>query len=491
MTLTLVACKNPVPGEMPDSYGKNETDDGTSDTLNFYIITGSATSELAKKTVPQNINNHLKEAYNIELNIVFCSQEEYDSKVIAAASNTNPENVADIVLINSYNLFKELYEDDTLLNLTEYYYSDEFRTIQSIVDAKLLEASIVPEYNGVKMVNHYYTVPNTHRIGQYEYIVINKSIARDILHFGDSEIEAMTTLASLEVLQERMTQYCSANGNDYLSMYNDTVKIVKGNYELKKLLEHGVFTYSKEADEAIDPSQPATHYANISSYPTVDREEAFSAAFAIVKNPEHDTAKDKERADMLDHYMNCMTIIYALNTDAEFKNILQYGYVGTNYTVVRDAETNEATNHINLVRSETVTYEMNNLYTGNPYIAYYCEEYGWDENTRSYTRSQNEESVIASEIKTEYEFTAVDYLMTELVKSTSNSATFIILPTFTAAKYSDVSVSCELSANDYYTLSEGKIQKTAAHTEPVTISLIVRCEAGETSVENTYSFTLS
>ena len=64
-----------------------------------------------------------------------------------------------------------------------------------------------------------------------------------------------------------------------------------------------------------------------------------------------------------------MEIIAYLSTNAEFRNLLQYGIEGENYTfhTTKDAAGKE---HVYVRETETNKYKMNLAYTGNMFIAY-------------------------------------------------------------------------------------------------------------------------
>ena len=91
-----------------------------------------------------------------------------------------------------------------------------------------------------------------------------------------------------------------------------------------------------------------------------------------------------------------MKIIYALNTDVQLKNMLQYGYVGTNYRFEKN-EKNENTNYVNLIKNPEVIYEMDPIYTGNLFISYYCNEIGWTEKVHNDILRQNADAIIPTE----------------------------------------------------------------------------------------------
>ena len=376
--------------------------------LNFYIIVGEGTSEEAKKTIPQNINTYLKESYNIKLNINYFTADEYAANVLAAATAEGTAR-ADIVLINSKELYDELHSKGLLLNLNDYYNSKKYRSLNNVIEDKLLAASLVkevtPGYQETdgKYSYNYYTVPNNHLIDQYEYIIINKEMARDTLHFSNAKIDSMTTEASLAELLEAIDNYFGEAEYDI----NDYVKVVNGKYADKILLEYGVDSASE-----ITVDSMKVNFVNISSYPTATEEEAFSSAYAIIKNAEDQgELTEDQQADLDKHYAKCMDIIFGLNTDAQLKNLLQYGYVGTNYKFVKNHK-NENTNYIELLKGAEVVYNMNPSYTGNLYLSYYCNEIGWNETIHSDILKQNADALTCSE-KTQAEVDAVKFEVTE------------------------------------------------------------------------------
>ena len=517
-----VGCAQDKIGEYLEKYGQDNAGGEKIQKLNFYIITGEGTSDEAKTTVPQNINAYLKEAYQVELNVVYCSAEEYEEKVTAAIAETEESKRPDIILINSYNMFKKV--SGSLLELNNYYSHKDFKSIHTVLDSSLLAASAV--LNTETNTNHYYTVPNNHVIGEYKYIVIDKDMARDTLHFSNAELSAMTTLQSLEELVEAIREYYVANELTFdeaeLSKY---VNVVSGNYADKLLLEYnidenteaknyvnvvstanGKYQYAvidkamatdtlgmSEADvkkinttaafdafvntlgsqyDSLESSDctkeeyvaryaslvngsyedmfllpygvstelPSVNFVNINSYPNTTKEEAFSSAFAIVKDievPLEDKEEEvKRQARVEAHYTKCMQIIFALNTDVQFKNMLQYGYVGTNYRFIKN-DKNENTNYINLLHGAEVNYEMNPAYTGNLYISYFCEELGWNEVAYNNYLKQNADAKTPNQ-----KFTAeVNAILGDYKEFNTNTVIDLYaLPTF-GTIYGDVEMS--------------------------------------------------
>ena len=430
VSFALVSCAEDIIGDYLPNYNTNTVTDDEVEKLNFYIITGDSTAADAKTTVPQNINAYLKERYKIELNIVYCTEAEYNTTLRAAMNNTDETKRPDIILINNKMLFDTLYVEDSLVALNSFYNHRDFRSINTIVDDVLLSASaIVDPETGIST---YYSVPNNHVIGEYKYVVIDKAMARDILHFSNSKIEAMTTEASLTELKEAIGAYYDTNGassgltkDEYVGQY---VKIVSGDYDDKLLLEHGV-----ESEDEIT-SSVTKNIVNVNSYPTATKDEAFLSAFAIVKHlDDTDNNSEEHQSILTKHYTKCMKIIYALNTDVQFKNMLQYGFSGTNYKYVKD-EKQQNTNYVNLITTGAVAYEMNPIHTGNLFISYYCEEIGWNEQVHSNILRQNADAKTETQ-KTSTELKNVLEVLESVV--TADSSVEVNLPLY-GTTYSDV-----------------------------------------------------
>lgn len=470
--LTLVGCAEDVIGEYLPNYQTGAVTDDQIEKLNFYIITGEGTSSDAKITVPQNINTYLKEKYHIELNIHYLTEfatetqaKSYADTVYDAMNTTVESERPDIILINSADMFDKLYADDELLALNAApfdFYNVDYKSLNKTLDPTLLAASLVD--------NAYYTVPNNHVIGHYEYIVIDKAMARDTLHFSEDEIKAMTTIESLEELKNAITEY-----NSELDV-NDYVKVITDGY----YADYESLHYSNLQNN--ETSTNKVNFVNIKAYPNTTKEQAFLSAFSIVKQLDDDgdpTKYSEEKVAILNnHYSKCMKIIYALNSDAELKNMLQYGYVGTNYSFVTN-EKHENTNYITLNTNPTVRYEMNNIHTGDPFISYYCESLSWTESVHTSWLKQNADAKTpATKLETEAAKLVFDNSVVD--------GSAYDLPAF-GATFSDVEISWS-SDSAYATIADGKVvfsNNTEAATVDAVIKATLNC-AGLT-VEKTFT----
>ena len=137
---------------------------------------------------------------------------------------------------------------------------------------------------------------------------------------------------------QRKLRYESTEG--YITQnpeHASAVRIVKGDYSMKAELE-------------------AQGYAVfVSELPRVTDEDVFTSMFAVGKN-----TSDEERA---------MEIITYLNTNAEVRNLLQYGIEGKNYEL-KTVKGEDGKDRVYAAALEGNTYEMDITKTGNMFVAY-------------------------------------------------------------------------------------------------------------------------
>lgn len=338
----LVACDDPVIGGAKDDY---DVDDNTVELLelNMYIITGDNTTKTAIDTVASNITTMTRADYSTVLNVHYVTEANYVSEVTAAIERGG-KNTPHIILINSEQMLLNLVyptavegenreSGSKLVDLTQYYQTDKYGTLNAKIATALLESS--------KISGKFFTVPNNRIVGEYTYLVIDKQVSHHILNYEiKADIESYNSLEDAKPLIDEL----ELAGYDP----NDFVRVIEGPYELRYELE-------------------GENFCKQIGVPTVDSEEAHKSSFAIV-----DTEKKyNDRA---------MEIIFALNNDLEFRNLLQYGSVGSNYII---------DNGDIIMKKDLNRYEMNILYTGDQFNAYYCSELLWNEAKKSYGVIQN------------------------------------------------------------------------------------------------------
>ena len=331
--------------------------------LDFYVIYEDGTTETAMESVQLYINSHLSDNYKTTLDIHYLTAAEYEAVAYADAAKTG-EDRADIVLLVGKDMFDRFYAANMLADLTSYYSSNTYGLLNTAIADTLLKSSLinVDSAGNPLSLPRYYTVPNNHVIGNYEYILIDKEIARRY-NFSNRQLEEMTNFDSTAELRALIGE----GAENY-------VKQVSGIYTDKAMYE---------ADGYV---------CNVASYPVGDVNEAFAASYAIVRHELDTTYSGTEpsieaKTAYNNHYDRCMEIVYALSTDVEFRNLLQYGYRGVNYTVDSDGVITSYTEGDGV-------YKMNLLYTGNVFKAYYCEQVSWNAAALANGENQNKESVL-------------------------------------------------------------------------------------------------
>lgn len=174
--------------------------------------------------------------------------------------------------------------------------------------------------------------------------------------------------------------------NEYLRAENDTrsqalVKFMKGDSTvMTKKDAEGVVCYTDESGKE--------YYPIIVGYPTASADDIYGNMFGVYSG-----ARNVSRA---------MDIVAYMNTNADFRNLLQYGVEGVDYKVTRD----EKGNFLGLERLGT-GYNMSVWATGNTFIAYPDTEAGLDINIWENGKVQNRESLISPTLG----FDFADYAM--------------------------------------------------------------------------------
>ena len=279
------------------------------------------------------------------------------------ASSSNRYYGGAIVLINNETIYEKLCDANKLVDLCPLLETKDFGTLNISITGALLEAAKVNDGDKV----HLYCIPNDHIIGEYEFTVINRSIAEGKLNFS-AQSELLEMVIVNGVPNESAGMLIESVENNFYQLgvdsVNDVIRIEKGSYQ----------------DKAYWESQG--YICNVSSYPKATSSEAFSSAFGILKSNDINnsdglviTASECER--------RAMQIIYAINTNSDVRNLLQYGVENTHYTLTEE-------NVVNPI--EGSSYKMNILYTGNAFLAYYDEQ--WTEQIAMNGKNQNREAVV-------------------------------------------------------------------------------------------------
>jgi hypothetical protein len=343
----LVSCGEDVIGDYINQYDKPTVREKLK--LNLYVIYEEGTTKNALDTVKQRIESYTLAQYDTALRVIYCTADEYDARVISAVK-PGAAHKADIVLINSEELMNTLMDGEYLADLTDYFNSKAYGTLNDKIATSLTDAvrteGFVYDAFGVATLedDRLFFIPNNRVVGTYEYLIIDKATAR---HYYDSDID-LANVTSIEAAAPLAAKIAADGLNP-----DDYIKVVTGMYEDKARYE-------------------AEGYAcNVLSMPSVTTTQAYEGGFAIVN-----TTADVERA---------MEILYALNTDVNLHNYLLYGIPATNYTTDEDG---------NIIRNTdgNSVYYMNPLYTGDIFASHYCPEIGWTKDAAKYGDIQNNDS---------------------------------------------------------------------------------------------------
>lgn len=201
------------------SCGNNNDPDDTTEptntyvkpaTLNFYIIGDKVNEEEAAK-MQALFNERAKALFKTQVEFVFCTEEEYETKVKAdleAAAAMEGKTAAEkfeesevVTSVDELNFVEELYPEiydnqvDILLITSRDMYSDllgnhhladlsdllktEHRDITQRVNTNLL--------NGAKEGSSMYGIPNNVLIGSYKYVLVNKEMAYQLQYASKKE----------------------------------------------------------------------------------------------------------------------------------------------------------------------------------------------------------------------------------------------------------------------------------------------------------------
>ncbi|MBE6542056.1 MAG: hypothetical protein E7672_06375 [Ruminococcaceae bacterium] len=299
-------------------------------------------------------------------------------------------NQMDIILVQGYDNYKKFVDESYLQSLDA-----ELSTT-----SKILKQYIYPTY--FELANYYgvYGVPNNHPASDAEYLLINKELVDEYDYHIDNlqtfvqcggfikDIASQNLDGVIPLLSEvepANIVYCGMNDDWSLisSQLNNTVgyksdvtpinTLENADYlnavllmkELNELgcvgdgtLEDGEkFAVGiVSGDASVIKEYEDEYYCVLHKAPMFEEEDVFGGMFAVSTY-----SKSLVRA---------MEIITYLNTNTEFRTVLQYGVEGVHWEYADDNET-----IIDVISDD---YQMNILHTGNAYMTYPGEGIGLD-----------------------------------------------------------------------------------------------------------------
>ncbi len=351
-------------------------------------------------------------------------EEEDDEDTIIRDENGNmivdttiyPEvedHQVDIVYISGYDKYTEYIENEWLLGLDA-----EIKTIKSYVSTSLL--------NAVKQENVTYAIPNNNIIGEYTYMLIDKTLFDKYYYTGQvKDVHGVSDVADFiediakyepDVLPiNGDVDYCMSLLAHYWSINPENLAIDPGKFS--------VLGYAYGPDDVVTRGSVALKFDNLLAnenyiesltnlkefefagyFGTPEEGQKSAISFvtgdaSLVEDYEKDNyvvVVDYPKAADEDIYENMfgvcaytsdlkksMQIITLMNTDVEFRNLFQYGIEGVNYTL-----DNNGVAH----KTSANAYNMDIAKTGNQFIAYVPE--GMNVEVWEYAKQQNRESQV-------------------------------------------------------------------------------------------------
>lgn len=324
------------------------------------------------------------------------------------------ENQIDIIWLDSYERYTAYAEKEWLSRLDDELGAAAKKLKEYINNDLLAWAKYV--------TNGTYAIPNNHTIGEYTYLLLNKDLitkynydytkltslancADFLADIAKYEPNTIPVLGDLPITQMLYWTYNKENR----SVSTDQFSIIGNNYVVTRALDpsssanppfivKNVFsstefknqllaiqTYKSKNYITADTNTTKDYalrvvkggaelaeeygdkyYMNILEYPRITEQDVFGSMFAVTSY-----TKDLGRS---------MEIITYLNTNADLRNVLQYGVEGLHYSINSEGRIKRLNNN----------YMMNLANTGNAFIAY--PEEGMDADVWKWGKLQNQDA---------------------------------------------------------------------------------------------------
>ncbi len=340
------------------------------------------------------------------------------------------EHQVDIIYISGEDMYAE-YVGNGWLSSLDSELSSSSKKIKEHLSSTLLEAA--------KLQKATYAIPNNRALGQYTFMLLDKKLMKEnfmdgiynqgsIDGFFNENIytylesvraqypDVLPVAASYDDCLELLAHYWSIDPETYETQtdefsvlgyrYTDPKTLSKGQTILSfdslfadevfcenfvKLNEYrlagGYFGEAAEgqtaairfaeggyADYEAYCSDDSDYYPVIVKYPTVSASDAYDSMFGVCSYTVDLSAS--------------MQIITYLNTNADFRNLLQYGVLGEHYKMTEDGKSVERMTD----EDDKVLYSMDIFKTGNAFIAY--PEPEMSEDVWEIAKKQNREALL-------------------------------------------------------------------------------------------------
>lgn len=357
---------------------------------------------------------------------------EYGVNVIAYPEAT--ENQIDILYISGYDNYIRYINNEWLAALDNNLAEDSKEMTKSIFSAFL---------DAAETVYGTYAVPNNNTIGDYTYLLLNKELT-DKYYYVPEDITGLTT----SLCQNFLYDVANFEGENYVPLlYNDatrsvqnvmywnveyttdeydmvnsqtllgdfspigclysksvTQETISGNsiYQCMLLLNDSAYVsqlktlkqYECDGYYGAEENETRPFAAGIVVGDMVDLVPKYSDEYyMIVVDYPHGTAEELYKnmwavSAYCTKVDRAMEIITYLNTNADFRNLIQYGVEGKHYTY------NSLTGLVTRAKdaNDNYYYSMDINKTGNVFLAY--PEVGMNADAWTYGKLQNQEALI-------------------------------------------------------------------------------------------------
>jgi hypothetical protein len=350
----------------------------TSRISNVGLLTQEEINEIRKANVDyidpvSGLSYNLREETNLPSEVLNGTLDIFLSYV--------PEDGNGSLYNNPYNnmglsMFEILYREQALMPLKNYlngFYSD----VKSVIYTHSLKYVTRAEYKGTGATN-YYGVPNNYVYGDYDYMIFNDNYVNPIISPNGNGVDksdyipvgSANTKRFNTLLSELKTAQANGDIPESVVITDANNKIIEfSSYEeyIEFTLAGGDFAVARVSGSMATGELFADKekHSNLDVYiegknSVTNTDEFCDSMFCIGLNAmgADGTGERAQRS---------MDIIRLINTNKEFRNILQYGVEGTHYSQYTE---DEDVNILSSARPESKYLNMNPKYLGNMFLLY-------------------------------------------------------------------------------------------------------------------------
>ena len=447
LPVVLASCGKKTDEEAMDDITEAASD--STSTVSMWMVTEQPLSDATVSAVSKALTSITESKFQTRLLLTFVTRDVYEQKLIEeigkfeevnadrlgdilggssgeeSTDDKLPETVTneyghtvykypdklphqvDIVYIQSEDMYRTFVKNEWLLSLDKML-DTSAKKLREYVSATLLDA--------VKEGGATYAIPNNNVIGEYTYMLLNRSMMDKYCYNGyinQNRIDSffnpyvyhyLETIkkyedpsfalidATYEECLGRLAYFWSVDEHSYELLndfsvfgtnYTDIDSLSRGStllgfnslfeddnfvedyVQLNAFRLEGYFTDAADdqpaavkfvkGDATVAAAYADEYYPIIVEYPTATAGDIFDNMFGVYANSEY-----AEQS---------MEIITYLNTNQDFRNILQYGVEDIHYKKTQDAAGNPL-----VIPKEGSDYKMNVFATGNLFLAYPSEE---------------------------------------------------------------------------------------------------------------------